>query len=400
MPAFSYEAINQLGKKTTGTVEAESPALAERQLVDRGYIPIKVTPAGLGGRIGGLWEGVKPADLIIFTKQFHSMIKAGVPILRILQVLENQTQNRALKGAVTQIHSDIKQGATLGDSLEKHPRIFSPLYRSMIRAGEVSGTVPAVLARLTYIIEHEAKIKADIKAALQYPTIVLAALVAAFFVLLTFVIPKFVAIFASAGLALPVPTKIAVGLYIFLSSYWFLALGLVISLAFGLSYYLKSPQGRYVFDNLILRSPILGQLFLKAAMSRFSSIFAILYSSGIHVMTALDILSETIGNRAISREIERLREDVKKGQGLAQPLRRSRYFTPMVIDMIAIGEESGSLEEMLKEVTAHYDYEVSYEVKGLSEALGPVLMVGLAAVVGFFALAIFLPMWDMTKMAK
>lgn len=415
MPTFAYEAINETGTKISGALDAESPSQAEAILAAKGYIPLKVSlkggaVAGGGGgdrpaegflsRINALAGGFKITDLIIFTKQFHSMVKAGVPILRLLQVLENQTRSPLLKRTISQIYADVRQGSTLHDALERHPKIFSPLYRSMIKAGEISGTVPAVLERLTYIIEHEAQIKSDVKAALQYPIMVLVALIVAFFVLLTFVIPKFVRIFSTVGIELPLPTKIAITLYTFLTNYWFLVLGGVVAAVIGLVYYVRSEQGRFVMDSVLLNMPLLGPLFLKSAMSRFASIFAILYASGVNVITSLSILSETIGNKAIARQIEQVKEEVQRGQGIAQPLGRAKYFTPMVIDMIAIGEESGRIEEMLREVTTHYDTEVAYQVKGLSDAIGPVLMVGLAAVVGFFALAIFLPMWDLTKMAK
>jgi type IV pilus assembly protein PilC len=284
--------------------------------------------------------------------------------------------------------------------MERNSHIFSPLYSNLVKAGEVSGSLPEVLARLVYIIEHEAKIKADIKSALQYPLMVTIALGIAFFVLLTFVIPQFVTMFSRAGLNLPLPTKIAMEMYKFISVYWYLGLGGLILLIAGLRYFLKTERGQYLKDTLLLRLPIAGPLFVKAIMSRFASIFAILQSSGVPIMVSMKVLSGAIGNKAISVEFDQVREQMQEGKGIAVPLSRAKYFTPMVIDMIAIGEESGTIEEMLNQVSVHYDDEVAYAVKGMSDALGPILIVGLAAVVGFFALAIFLPMWDMTKMAR
>jgi type IV pilus assembly protein PilC len=323
-----------------------------------------------------------------------------VPIVRAFQVLEAQTQDRTLKKAIASMSQSIKQGYTLTAAMEKHDTIFSPLYCSMISAGEMSGSVPESLERLIYIIEHEARIKSDIKSALQYPIIVTIALALAFFVLLTFVIPKFVTVFSKAGIVLPLPTKIAIMLYEFLSNYWYLLIGCVIALIIGLRIYLKTEQGQYVKDTIILRLPFLGPLFVKAAMSRFASIFGILQSSGVPIMTAMKILSGVIGNKAISGEFDRVRDQMKEGRGIAVPLSSAKYFPPMVVDMVAIGEETGNIEEMLKQVTIHYDDEVGYSVKRLSDLIGPVLVVGLAAVVGFFALAIFLPMWDLTKMTQ
>lgn len=319
--------------------------------------------------------------------------------MTLLQVLENQTQNPKLRNVAATMAQDIREGSTLYSAFRKHPKVFSELYCSMVRAGETSGALPEVLERLSYIIEHEHKIRSDIKSALQYPITVLIALGIAFFVLLTFVIPKFVTIFKNVGLVLPLPTVICIWLNEFLIGYWYLALGLVGAVIIGLSQYFKTDQGKYVRDSLILKVPILGPLFIKTAMSRFASIFAILQSSGVPVLESLRILSGTIGNAAIAKEFDRIRDLVEEGRGIAAPLRSAKYFTPMVINMIAIGEESGNLDDMLREISIHYDDEVGYAVKKMSEALGPVLVVGLAGVVGFFAMAIFLPMWDLTKMA-
>lgn len=404
MPLYSYQAISENGSTISGSLEAESVAMAENILVAQGQIPTKVQPAraqsGFWAMISEKMGSVKPLELIMFTKQFRSMLHAGVPILRLLQVLETQTENKTLKLVIAGMAADIRQGTTLSEAIEKHPAVFSPLYCNMVRAGEMSGSLPEVLARLVYIIEHENKIRSDIKSALQYPKIVVFALGAAFFVLLTFVIPKFADIFAKAGLDMPLPTKIAMFLYQMLANYWYVILAAILGGVFVMRAYIKTPAGKLFKDGLLLKMPLFGPLFNKAAMSRFASIFAILNSSGVPVMTAMSILSATIGNKAIAKEFDAVREQMGEGKGIAGPLGSARYFPPMVVDMVAIGEETGNMDEMMKELTNHYDEEVSYAVKGLSEAIGPILMVGLAVVVGFFALAIFLPMWDMTKMAR
>jgi type IV pilus assembly protein PilC len=270
----------------------------------------------------------------------------------------------------------------------------------MIKAGEMSGNVPIVLDRLIYIIEHEAKVKSDIKSAFRYPLIVVIALGIAFIVLLTFVIPQFVSIFKTAGLVLPWPTKFAMFLYAFLRNYWYLIIGVIVITVFGMISYFKTSNGKFVRDSFLLEMPIIGPVFKKAALSRFASIFAILQTSGVPIMQSLDILSATMGNEALTRSFDHIRERIKEGAGISTPLKSAKYFTPMVIDMIAIGEESGNIDEMLRAVAKHYDDEVEYAIKGLSDAIGPILIVGLAAIVGFFALCIFLPMWDLTKLAK
>ena len=404
MPTYIYQAINENGATVSGTIEADSVASANALISARGLIPSDIKQEKADGR-DNLWSKmqsmsgkVKVQELIIFTKQFRSMLNAGVPIIRLLQVLESQTENNVLKSAIAQIADDIRHGLSLSDAMVKFPKIFSPLYCSMIRAGELSGNVPNILERLVYIIEHETKVNNDIKSALRYPKIVVLALGIAFFVLLTFVVPTFATIFSKAGLTLPWPTKFAMFLYEILKNYWYLIIAGIVIIIFSLNKYFKSEQGLLVKDSFLLEVPIIGPLYKKAAMSRFASIFAILQSSGVPVMSSLAILSETIGNAAISKSFDQIRERIGEGQGISNPLKSAKYFTPMVIDMIAIGEESGNIDEMLREISKHYDDEVNYAVQGLTEAIGPILMVGLAAVVGFFALAIFLPMWDLTKM--
>jgi type IV pilus assembly protein PilC len=407
MASFSYQAISESGTTVTGAIDAESVEMAENILLSRGFIPEKVAAVkgtgirrSLADKIQESMGQVKVGDLILFTKQFRSMMQAGIPIVRLLAVLENQTENAALRKVTAAIAQDIKGGSTLYEAMKKHPAVFSPLYLSMINAGEISGTVPDILGRLISIIEHEAKIKQDIKSALQYPIIVLIALGLAFFVLLTFVVPKFVSIFAKAGLTLPLPTRIALLLSHVISDYWGIVLVLIFGVIIGIRLWFKTDTGRFARDTVVLKLPLFGPLLQKAALSRFASIFAILQASGVPVLQALEVLSGTIGNAAISRQFDIVREKVKEGQGISGPLGSAKYFTPMVVDMVAIGEESGNIEEMLRQVSIHYDDEVAYAVRRLSDAIGPILVVGLAGVVGFFALAIFMPMWDMTKMTK
>jgi type IV pilus assembly protein PilC len=235
---------------------------------------------------------------------------------------------------------------------------------------------------------------------MMYPIIVVCFLFIAFIVLLTAVIPRFVSIFKGAGLKLPLPTQICMIMYEFLINYWFLAIGILVVVAGALYYYLRTEHGKYIFYTAVMKIPVMGPLFIKSAISRFASIFAILQSSGVDILQTMDILSDTIGNAAISRELDGIKDRLAEGHGIAEPLRSAKYFTPMLINMVAVGEESGSLEDLLQDVAAHYDTEVEYAMKKLSDSIGPVLTIGLAAVVGFFALAIFLPMWDLTLMAK
>lgn len=406
MPIYAYKSIDETGATVSGEVEADSREMAGSILEARGYLPTQINEKG-GDAAGYSFDRLKEAltpvrtpELILFTKQFKTMLRAGVAIVKLLQILEKQADNLKLKRIMRAMIEDINGGSSLYDAFRKHPGVFSPLYCGMVQAGEASGSLPTVLDRLTYIIDHENKIRSDIKAALQYPMIVVFFLVVAFFVLLTFVIPKFVKIFQTAGLTLPLPTKICLFLYQFLSNYWHMMIGVAFAVGAGLYFYLRTEQGRYVRDLTLLRLPVLGELFIKATMSRFASIFAILQSSGVSVLEAMRILATTVGNTAISREFQQIGEQLEEGRGIAEPLEKAKFFTPIVVNMVAIGEESGKLDEMLMEISEHYDVEVEYATKKLSDAIGPMLTVGLAAVVGFFALAIFLPMWDLIGIVK
>ena len=406
MPKYSYKAINETGGRATGVIEADSPDAAGNILAGRGFIPLKISeqegillPSALVS-LKNKMVSAKAQDLIVFTKQFKTMTKAGVPTLKLLQVLENQTENKNLKKIAGSMIQDITRGESLFNIFKKHPETFSNLYCSMVRAGEASGKLPEVLERLIYIIEHEDKLKSDIKAALTYPVIVVFFLIAAFFILLTLVIPKFVNIFLRSGVEIPVPTKICILMYQFLTGYWYIVAGIIVTVVISMFYYLRTERGRYALDALMMKIPLLGPMFVKSAMSRFASIFAILQSSGVNALNSLKILAGTVNNRAIAREFELISDRLEKGRGIAEPLKSAKYFTPMVTNMVAIGEETGNLDEMLEEISDHYDAELEYNIKRLSEAIGPILTIGLAVVVGFFAFSVFLPMWDMVKMVR
>ena len=405
MPSYKYQVISQTGATIQGIIEAESQEKARDKLSALGYVPVSVTEGGktLASRLQDLsisMTSVSLKDIILFTKQMRTMMKAGLSILELLHILEEQTENKRLKRVCTHMAVEIKQGKTLFEAFSNHPKVFSSLYCNMILAGEQTGSLPEVLDRLVYLIEHEHKVKSDIRSALQYPMTVLIVLGLAFYVLLTFVIPKFVDIFKRVKIDMPLPTLIAIRLYEFFAAYGYFLLAAVIGLFFLTLKLLQTKRGRLAWDSFWLRVPVFGPLFTKAAMARFASIFAILQSSGVSVLSALDILQGTIGNAAISREFARIQDLLKEGRGLSGPLRQAKHFTPMVVNMVAVGEETGNLNEMLMAVANHYDDEVEYAVSTLSAAINPILVLGLAGVVGFFALAIFLPMWDLTKMAK
>ena len=406
MAKYYYQAITENGSSVSGTLDADSMEGATSALVARGYIPQKISDTSKSGIAFFLTElqekltPVKLPELILFTKQLRTLIHAGVPMLKLLQVLENQSENIKLKRIIVSISQDIREGGSLYDGFRKYPAVFSPLYCSMLHAGETSGALPEILDRLIYIMDHDHKIRSDIRSALQYPAIVVISLMVAFLILLTMVIPKFADIFLKSGLQLPLPTVICMKLYAILAAYWPALILMAGGVGILIHIYLKTEIGQFRRDTLLLHLPLFGVLVRKAAMARFASIFAILQTSGISVLETMSILSETINNAALSRAFENITERLEEGRGISGPLATSPYFTPIMINMVAIGEESGNLDEMLHEAAGHYDAELEFAMKRISDSIGPLLTVCLAAMVLFFALAIYLPMWDMVKMVK
>ncbi len=405
MAIYKFKALNEQGNEISGEIEAESKKHALDLISSKGHIPESVKKkSGASNKkqnskkFEDFFTSVKPKELVLYSMQLKTLIKAGVSIIQTFQIMENQTENKVLQRVTAEMAESVGQGASLYDAFAKHKNIFNNLYLSMIKAGELSGTLPLVLDRLIYIQEHEEKVRSEIKSAIRYPAIVVFFLFGAFFVLLTFVIPKFVTIFTNAGLDLPLPTKICMVMYSTLANYWLYMLVIIVGFIIFLVQYIKTDNGLFMKDLFLMKIPLIGPLFIKSAMSRFGSIFSILQASGVSVLDSLKILSDTINNNAITKEFDKIQELLVEGRGISMPLRQAKYFTPMVVNMVAIGEETGDLDIMLEQVAKHYDTEVEYATKSLSDALGPILVVGLAAVVGFFATAIFLPMWDLTKM--
>lgn len=405
MGTYRYEAVNDQGKTVAGLIEAQSLDHANELLAGRGLAPLsmrdEVGSAEAGGsRFSRMFNKVHPEELILFTKQLSTMLRAGIPVLRVMDILEGQSENPRLKTICKQIAVDVRAGSNLHRAMARHPDIFSTLYSSMVLAGETSGALPQVLQRLIYIITHEFKVRTEVRAVLQYPIIVLVALVVAFTSLIMFVIPQFAGVYKQAKIQLPFPTRVCLALSRFLNGYWPWLLAALVGIAAGIYFALRTRQGRLAWDRMKLGIPMVGPLLVKAALSRFASIFSILQASGVGILDAIKILSGTIGNEAIGRELEDVQSRLEQGHGIARPLMSARYFTPMVINMVAVGEEAGNLDEMLKEISNHYDAEVEYATRRLTTAMGPVLIVLMSVLVGFFALAVYMPMWDLAKLAS
>lgn len=404
MGLFQYKAMDDAGKRTEGSIEADTADQAGERLVSKGLMPVSIkavaaAKAAGAGQNKAKGKKVRPDDLIFFTTQLAAMLRAGIPILRSMEILGSETGNRRLRTVCEDVVKDIGGGAPLNKALARHKDVFNLLYRNMVAAGEASGNLHQVLERLVYIIGHEHKVRKDIKSALQYPIMVVVALTGAMAFLLTTVVPTFEQLFRDAGIDLPAPTLACIAMSNFLRGQWIWLIALVTALGAGIFVARRLPTGAYWMSKTALEMPYLGALQIKAALSRFAGIFSILQASGVGILESIDILSGTLGNKAMTHEFEKIKEQVAQGHGLSRPLAQANYFSPMFVSMVSIGEETGKLDEMLRDIAAHYDMEVEFAAKRLTGIIGPVLIVGLAAVVGFFALAVYMPMWDIAQLA-
>lgn len=404
MSNYRYKARDKYGKAVLGIIEAPSAEAAGGRLSELGYIPISLTEERetkleLPDFFAG-FKKVQPDDLIMFSYQFSTLIGAGIPILESLKTLSAQAKNTKLKEILSQAAVAIEEGSSLSDAFARHPSVFPDIYVNMVRAGEVSGRLEEIFLRMAALAEHESETKNRLKAATRYPKMVVATLAVALTIMLVFVIPRFALMFSRFKIVLPLPTRILIWLNHFIQNYWYgILAGIIIPIVL-LKIYIRTPQGQFAWDSLKIKIPILGPLFLKLAMSRFTHVLGTLNRSGVPVIENLAITANTIGNAVISRAVEKIRNSVQEGKGLADPMKETNLFTPMVVQMVSVGETSGTLDEVLPKVTEFYDREVEYSTKNLSSMVEPVLVFFLGLIILFFALAIFLPLWELTSIAK
>jgi type II secretory pathway component PulF len=350
--------------------------------------------------IGKKYSKVKLSDLIVFTRQFATLFSSGIPVIVILKRLYYQAVNPKLKESLEKIYSDVEAGSSLSNAFSRHTEIFSPLYINMLHVGEEGGVLDIVLDRLANILETDLETKNRIKTATRYPKMVVGSIVIAFIILITFVIPKFVNLFAKFNTELPLPTRILIGINNFTVHYWWIVLIIIILLVIAYKKAMKTEQGKYTFDKMIFKIPIIGKLIHKIYLSRVSRILGLLYQSGIAITTSFEIVSEVSGNLLMKEDILKINSNVSMGKSLAAAFEESEYFPLVVADMISAGEETGKLDEMLFKIADYYDQEIDYSIKTLSAAIEPILLVFIAAMVMLLALGVFLPMWDMIKVFK
>ncbi len=400
MPQFEYKALNQNGEPITGTMEAAVAAAVFEYLDKQNYTPLKIAvKKESGGFDISLFKkkaNVKRDEVINFTKQLVTLIKAGVPITSSLDALAEQSDNQDLCKILRQVHDDVEGGSNFSDALSKHSAVFDGLYVHGVKAGETGGVLDQVLERIGALMAYEAEITQKVKGAIRYPIIVICGIVLGFSFLMVSVVPTFVEMFKGAE-TLPLPTRILIGISDIFVVYWWLAL-IVLSASFiGLTFYKKTPKGELVIDALKLKVPVFGQLSLKSAMSRFAHMFETLNKSGLPILQTMEIVSNTIGNSVISKALVQAGQGIEKGRGISVPLKESGLFPPLVIRMIAVGEQSGSLDEMLHNVSDHYDSEVNYLIENLVGMIEPILTVSIGAIVLLLALGIFMPMWSLME---
>ncbi|MCM8765738.1 MAG: type II secretion system F family protein [Candidatus Omnitrophica bacterium] len=400
MPLYKYRVTDKSGKVYTGSLEAVSAEAAGEKLQVMGFIPISIVHqrSFFGGQRVKISIGLrrpKLGEINLFSRQLYVLIDAGVPLTQALESIAQQMENQNFKSIIQEMVTDIRAGANFSSALEKYPLYFNNLYRSIIKAGEASGNLDTALQRLAILGEYEEEVRSRIHSATMYPVIVISALLVAFIIMVTFVLPRFAKIFSRFNIKLPLPTRILLGInHLFTHYGWWLFLLLVI-LIFVIKQFIKTSPGRRLFDQLKIKIPIFGSLLLKIMLSRFARITSGLLKSGIPVIQTMELVSQTMNNLILTKSIEEIKTAISAGKGMSEAMKQNKIFPPMIIQMVAIGEETGRLDDLLAKVSDYYDYQTNYTIKNLTTLLEPILLLVLGSGVLFIALAIFLPMWNL-----
>ncbi|MFA4982069.1 MAG: type II secretion system F family protein [Candidatus Omnitrophota bacterium] len=402
MADFKYKARDKFGRSVSGVVSGADKQAVAASLGAMGYVPISIAEAEESNdpisKFLARFDKVKEADLIMFTRQLLSLQKAGVTLLSNLDTIEKQTKNKFFRSIIKDVASNVERGVSFSDALSKYPQVFNEFYVNMIRAAEASGQMDEIMERLVQFTEKELDTKNKIKAAVRYPIITLCALAGAFFVVVTFVIPKFATIFAQFKTGLPLPTKILMGMSVAMRKYWYILAVVGGAIAFLFNRYINTKGGRYRWDSFQLKAPIFGEPMTMLVISRFTRTMSILIRSGLPILQVLDMASKTASNAVISRAVDNIIVSVKEGKGISEPMRISGAFPPLVVNMVAIGESSGKVDELMMNISQYYDQEADYIIQNLSTIMEPVFVVVLGAMVLTMALAIFLPMWNLISL--
>jgi len=403
VPTFSYVAIDDAGREVVGEVHAENRQAAVGRVREIGHFPMEVgesAPARAARRTrGGLFHRIGAADRTILTRQMANLLGAGLTVVRALTVLIENTENPRVRDILLRVREEVQQGTALSETMTKYPALFDELYVNLVRAGEASGELETILERLADYLERQSEQWAQIRAALAYPTLLITVGAAAVFFLVTFLIPRFVLIFEGLGQSLPTPTLVVLSISTFLGRYWWAVLGGALVLSLLLRWYSRTPSGGLLVDTWKLKPPVLGPLSEKIATSRFAHTLGTLIKGGVPILDALQTVQGAIGNRMMAKALDDVRDSVREGESIADPLRRTGAFPPLVVNMIAVGEETGDIDQILTRVARSYDIEIQNTVRQLVSLLEPVIILGMGVVVGSVIISMLLPIFDLNLMA-
>lgn len=400
MAWFSYKARDARGELLQGTLESADTGSAASQLATRGLTPIDIVPARAargGAKLRLFQERIKPEELMFFSRQMYTLLKAGVPIMRALAGLRESAASKAFAGIVGQVRESLDAGQALASALGSHPRVFTPFYVNMVRVGEMTGRLEEIFLRMFHHLEFDKFMREQVRSAVRYPSFVLATMAAALVIVNLFVIPAFAKVYKGLNAKLPAMTQLLVAFSDFMVATWPLLLGAAVGAFFGFRAWRRTPSGKLQWDRLKLRLPIAGKIVMKATLARFARSLALALRSGVPVVQALHAVAETVDNDYVAGKIDRMREGVERGESVLRTATSAEVFTPVVLQMIAVGEESGALDDLMQEIGDTYQREVEYELKTLSAQVEPLLIIGLAVLVLILALGVFLPIWDLGR---
>ncbi|HYT25863.1 MAG TPA: type II secretion system F family protein [Actinomycetota bacterium] len=401
---FAYKVRDRSGRMIGGTLDADSQGTVAARLRQMGYAPVSIEVAKQAAlrkelSLPGMGR-VKPKDLAVFSRQFATMINSGLSLLRALSILGDQTQNKRLAGVVLEVRDEVEKGTALSAALARHPKVFNRLYLSMVRAGEVGGFLDQVLVKLAETLEKEVELRGKVKSAMTYPVVVFAMVLLIVTAMLIFIVPMFKNLYGQLGGTLPLPTRVLVGVSDLVKRGFVFVLPGIVVVTFGFRRLLATPSGRYRLDAFKLRAPVFGVLFHKTALSRFSRTLATLLRSGVPILQALEIVSDTVNNGVMAKAIKDVQDSVREGESLAGPLEKHAVFPPMVVQMMAVGEETGALDTMLTKVADFYDQEVEAVVNALTSLIEPILIAVMGAAVGGMVIALYMPMFNIINLVK
>ncbi len=405
MANFRYKARDRQGRAVSGVLEAPSERGASEELAKQGFIPITVerssSSAGTDFSVARLFgPEVKLQERNIFTRQLWTLQKAGVPLVNSLNSLREQTKSKAFKRILAQLVRDLESGDAFSTTLSRHPETFDLLFVNMVRAGEASGKLDEVLYHLAEMGEFEAETRERVKTATRYPMITFASLIIAFFGMVTFVIPRFSGLYTQFSSDLPLPTRILLGINHAIRHEWILLILGTAAAVFAFRYLVNTPAGRYRWDYVTLKVPVFGPLMFNIMMSRFTRVLGELLASGVPIMQSLQLVADTVRNSVIRKAVIGIQESVNEGRGMSDPMRRCGLFTPMVYQMVAVGEQSGKTEELLRYVADYYQEQARYMMKNLTTLIEPMLIFVIGGLVTLLALGVFLPLWNMINVVQ